>query len=157
MPINRPVGSPGYIAILGSGEMADSVAETHRTLMARLSEAPSPVFIDTMAGFELNIDQIDQKAIQGMMSDTEATQSLESLHGLEQQIAHVGVPLSYMEEYYNLRLHLNLVRAHFFRADGANWINHVSRDGAALVSETPSRILYHLFLAASELMRIEAP
>ena len=54
--------------------------------------------------------QIDQKAIQGTMSDSEAKQSLESLHGLEQQIAHVGVPLSYMEEYYNLRLHLNLVR-----------------------------------------------
>jgi hypothetical protein len=31
--------------------------------MARLPEAPSPVFIDTMAGFELNIDQIDQKAV----------------------------------------------------------------------------------------------
>ena len=63
MPTTRPVGSPGYIAILGSGELADSVAETHRTLMARLTEPPSPVFIDTMAGFELNIDQIDQKAV----------------------------------------------------------------------------------------------
>lgn len=51
--------------------------------------------------------------------------------------------------------HLNLVRTHFFRADGANWINHLSRDGVPLVSETPSRILYHLFLAASELIRIE--
>jgi len=53
--------------------------------------------------------KIDQKAIHGMSSD-EARQSLTNLRTLEQQIAHVGVPLSYMEEYYNLRLHLNLVR-----------------------------------------------
>jgi hypothetical protein len=52
--------------------------------------------------------KIDQLAIHGMSID-EAKQSLESLQLLEQQIAHVGVPLSYMEEYYNLRLHLNLV------------------------------------------------
>ncbi len=52
--------------------------------------------------------------------------------------------------------HLHLVREHFFRDDGANWVNQVSRDGLPLVSETPARILYHLFLALAELMRIEA-
>lgn len=54
--------------------------------------------------------KIDQLSIHGMSAE-EARQSLEDLKRLEQQIAHVGVPLSYMEEYYNLRLHLNLVRA----------------------------------------------
>jgi len=53
--------------------------------------------------------RIDQLSIEGM-SVTEANQALEHLHQLEQQIARIGVPLSYMEEYYNLRLHLNLVR-----------------------------------------------
>ena len=53
---------------------------------------------------------IDQKTIQGMSKD-EARQSIDLLQQLEQQIAQVGVPLSYMEEYYNLRLHLNLVRS----------------------------------------------
>jgi len=52
--------------------------------------------------------RIDQKAIHGM-NLLEARQSQDELRGLEKQIAHVGVPLSYMEEYYNLRLHLNLV------------------------------------------------
>jgi TRAP transporter TAXI family solute receptor len=52
--------------------------------------------------------KIDQHAISGM-SHSEAELSLSQLHALEKQIAHVGVPLSYMEEYYNLRLHLNLV------------------------------------------------
>ncbi len=55
--------SSAYIGIIGSGELADSMAEVHRQLMARLSAAPQPVFIDSLAGFELNIDQIDQKAV----------------------------------------------------------------------------------------------
>lgn len=55
------------------------------------------------------LQKIDQKSIRGM-SAAEAEECLENLTALEQQIAHVGVPLSYMEEYYNLRLHLNLVR-----------------------------------------------
>ena len=54
--------------------------------------------------------QIDQKAISGM-SVAEAQESLASLNSFEQQLALVGVPLSYMEEYYNLRMHLNLVRS----------------------------------------------
>jgi hypothetical protein len=53
--------------------------------------------------------EVDQKAIQGM-SVAEAQKSLDAINVLEQQVAQVGVPLSYMEEYYNLRLHLNLVR-----------------------------------------------
>ena len=54
--------------------------------------------------------QIDQKAINGM-SAVEASESLAALNSFEQQLALVGVPLSYMEEYYNLRMHLNLVRS----------------------------------------------
>lgn len=54
--------------------------------------------------------QIDQKAIQGM-SVEEAENSMDGLKVLEQQIAQMGVPLSYMEEYYNLRLHLQLVQS----------------------------------------------
>ena len=58
----------------------------------------------------VSLRQIDQKALEGM-SAVEAQKSMDSLKTLEQQIAHVGVPLSYMEEYYNLRLHLHLVRS----------------------------------------------
>jgi mannose/cellobiose epimerase-like protein (N-acyl-D-glucosamine 2-epimerase family) len=54
--------------------------------------------------------------------------------------------------------HLARLRSHFFYADGANWVNHVSREGKHLVSGTPARILYHVFLAVAELLRIaEAP
>jgi len=58
----------------------------------------------------VTLREIDQKAILGM-STLEAQSSVEALSRLEQQIAQVGVPLSYMEEYYNLRLHLHLVRS----------------------------------------------
>ena len=51
--------------------------------------------------------------------------------------------------------HMALMREHFFRDDGANWINQVARDGEPLVTQTPARVLYHLFLAASEMIRME--
>lgn len=58
----------------------------------------------------VTLREIDQRAIHGM-STIDAQKSLDALKVLEQQIAGVGVPLSYMEEYYNLRLHLHLVRS----------------------------------------------
>ncbi len=54
---------PGHIALFGSGELSDSMAEVHRSLMSRLGEPVRAVFIDTPAGFELNVERIDQKAI----------------------------------------------------------------------------------------------
>lgn len=81
--------------------------------------------------------KIDQQAIHGMTAE-EARQSLGNLRTLEQQIAHVGVPLSYMEEYYNLRLHLNLVRAR---------VNSIvdQRDSAdSLPFETAAKVLNDL-------------
>jgi hypothetical protein len=52
----------GSVALIGSGELSDAMAETHRTLMARLPGPCRPVFVDTPAGFESNIDAIDRKA-----------------------------------------------------------------------------------------------
>ncbi len=53
----------GTIALIGSGELSDAMAEVHRQLMSRLGEPVKPVFVDSLAGFELNIDSIDQKAV----------------------------------------------------------------------------------------------
>ncbi len=55
--------TPGRIVLLGSGELADAMAEVHRTVMGHLAEPVRPVFVDALAGFELNVDQIDQKAV----------------------------------------------------------------------------------------------
>jgi uncharacterized protein len=50
--------------------------------------------------------EIDQKLADGISND-EIQENLRKLRNVEQQvIAHVDVPLSYMEEFYNLRLHI---------------------------------------------------
>ena len=54
------------------------------------------------------------------------------------------------------RAHTRLLRQHYFRADGANWCNQLSRSGDPVVDVTPSRVLYHLFLAMAELLRLKA-
>ena len=51
--------------------------------------------------------------------------------------------------------HLGRLRKHFFRPDGANWCNQVSRDGKCLSDVTPARVLYHLFLAVAEVLRLK--
>jgi hypothetical protein len=48
---------------MGSGELADSMAKTHRALLAHAPSPANAVFVDTPAGFELNIDDISAKAI----------------------------------------------------------------------------------------------
>lgn len=51
--------------------------------------------------------------------------------------------------------HLARLRTHFFRADGANWCNQLSRHGKCLSDVTPARVLYHLFLAVAEVLRLK--
>lgn len=51
--------------------------------------------------------------------------------------------------------HTRLLRRHFFRADDANWCNQLTQTGEPAVDQTPSRVLYHLFLAMAELIRLE--
>lgn len=53
--------SYGELVIMGSGEMADSMAEVHRALLATHPD-PRPVFLNSPAGFELNLDGINRKA-----------------------------------------------------------------------------------------------
>lgn len=51
--------------------------------------------------------------------------------------------------------HWDLMRAHFFREDGANWINQLGPEGEPLVDDTLSRVFYHVVHSASELARLE--
>lgn len=53
---------PGTLALIGSGELAESMAPTHRHLMSQLGEPVRAVFVDTPAGFEVNVDEIAIKA-----------------------------------------------------------------------------------------------
>jgi peptidase E len=52
----------GTIAIMGSGETTDSMVRVHRYLLERLKPPVTAVFIDTPAGFQMNADDLFEKA-----------------------------------------------------------------------------------------------
>ena len=52
----------GTIAIMGSGETTDSMVRVHRYLLERLKPPIRAVFIDTPAGFQMNADDLFEKA-----------------------------------------------------------------------------------------------
>ncbi len=52
----------GIIALMGSGELTATMVEVHKSLISRLSVPPRAVFLDTPAGFQLNVDQLSERA-----------------------------------------------------------------------------------------------
>lgn len=53
----------GIITLMGSGELTTTMVEVHKKLLSGLPDPPQAVFLDTPAGFELNIDQISQRVL----------------------------------------------------------------------------------------------
>jgi peptidase E len=53
----------GFIVLMGSGELTATMVEIHKELLARLPDPAQAVFLDTPAGFQLNADQLSQKAV----------------------------------------------------------------------------------------------
>jgi TRAP transporter TAXI family solute receptor len=60
---------------------------------------------------------VDQR-LAGGPSDTELDQQLSRLKHIEQQVAYLDVPLSYMEELYHLRLHLTMLQQRIIELRG---------------------------------------
>ncbi len=54
----------GIIALMGSGELTATMVEVHKELLAGLADPPRAVFLDTPAGFQLNVDQLSQRAVE---------------------------------------------------------------------------------------------
>jgi len=52
----------GKIVLMGSGEMTATMVEVHKNLLDYLPESSQAAFLNTPAGFQLNVDQISQKA-----------------------------------------------------------------------------------------------
>ena len=53
----------GIIALMGSGELTATMVEVHKELLTAVAGSPQAVFLDTPAGFQLNIDQLSERAI----------------------------------------------------------------------------------------------
>jgi len=52
----------GTIAIMGSGEITDSMVRVHRSLLEKIPPPVKAFFIDTPAGFQMNADDLFEKA-----------------------------------------------------------------------------------------------
>lgn len=55
--------SKGTIVLMGSGELTATMVEVHKELLSRLADRPRAVFLDTPAGFQLNVDHISGNAM----------------------------------------------------------------------------------------------
>ena len=56
------IRSPGTVTLMGSGEMTRPMSKVHRWVISKIKEPVRAVFLDTPAGFELNADEISQRA-----------------------------------------------------------------------------------------------
>jgi len=54
----------GVIVLMGSGELTATMVEVHKNMLARFPDSPTAVFLDTPAGFQLNVDEISRKAVE---------------------------------------------------------------------------------------------
>ena len=54
----------GVIALMGSGELTATMVEVHKELLAGPGDSPRAVFLDTPAGFQLNVDQLSERAVE---------------------------------------------------------------------------------------------
>lgn len=55
---------PGTVTLIGSGELGETMAKTHRQILAQIAAPVNAVFLDTPAGFQVNADEISAKAIE---------------------------------------------------------------------------------------------
>jgi len=68
----------GIIAIMGSGELTSSMVSVHKRLIQGLKPPVKAVFLDTPAGFQLNVDQISKKACDYFKSHIQQSMSVAS-------------------------------------------------------------------------------
>ncbi len=52
------------IVLMGSGELTATMVGVHREVLARFGYSPRAFFLDTPAGFQLNVDQLSQRAVE---------------------------------------------------------------------------------------------
>jgi hypothetical protein len=74
-----------------------------------------------------DLREIDQRTVSGI-SGPELEDELARLKHIEHQVVRLDVPLSYMEEFYHLRLHLGMLQQR---------LTEMKRSGASGLSEAP--------------------
>ena len=64
MRMSQAAPPKGIIALMGSGELAGTMVEVHKELISGLAGRSRAVFVDTPAGFQLNVDEISRRAVE---------------------------------------------------------------------------------------------
>jgi hypothetical protein len=54
----------GLIVLMGSGELTATMVGVHKEVLALLGGSPRAFFLDTPAGFQLNVDQLSGRAVE---------------------------------------------------------------------------------------------
>src|SRR5271169_2431561 len=54
----------GLIVLMGSGELTATMVGVHKEILARLGSGSKAFFLDTPAGFQLNADQLSERAVE---------------------------------------------------------------------------------------------
>ncbi|MDP6179534.1 MAG: hypothetical protein QGG48_06545, partial [Desulfatiglandales bacterium] len=73
----------GIIAIMGSGELTATMVEVHKDLLAGFDDFPKAVFLDTPAGFQLNVDEISKRASEFFRIHVQQTMAIASYKSKE--------------------------------------------------------------------------
>lgn len=74
----------GIIALMGSGELTATMVEVHKELLAELPDPPQAVFLDTPAGFQLNVDQLSERAVEYFRKHVQQNMSIASFKAKEE-------------------------------------------------------------------------
>jgi peptidase E len=78
----------GTIVLMGSGELTATMVEVHKEVLASLADQPRPVFLDTPAGFQLNVDQLSHKAVDYFQDHVQQSMSIASFKSNETTAAY---------------------------------------------------------------------
>ncbi len=73
----------GKIVLMGSGELTATMVEVHKGLLDQLPGSPQAAFLDTPAGFQLNVDQISHKALEYFRIHIQQSMSISSFKSHE--------------------------------------------------------------------------
>jgi peptidase E len=88
----------GVIALMGSGELTATMVEVHKGLLARVSDSPRAVFLDTPAGFQLNVDQLSQRAVEYFRIHIQQRMSVASFKSID-----MSTPYEAEQAFHTLR------------------------------------------------------
>ena len=73
----------GQLVLMGSGELTSTMVDVHKQMLDRQGSSPQSVFLDTPAGFQLNVDEISRNAGHYFRHHVQQTLSIVSFKSAE--------------------------------------------------------------------------